>query len=70
VVRDGDTAVLCTVDDAPAFAAAIASLIEQPAAASAMGQRARARVREAFSWDDHVAAYERLFRQVFSRTSD
>ena len=70
VVRDGDTAVLCTVDDAPAFAAAIVSLIEQPAAASAMGQRARARVREAFSWDDHVAAYERLFRQVFSRTSD
>ena len=48
VVRDGETAVLCAMDDAPAFAAAIVSLIEQPAAAAQMGQRARAHVQTAF----------------------
>jgi len=69
VVRDGETGVLCAAEDAPAFAAAIASLIEQPAAAAEMGQRARAHVRAAFSWDDHVTAYETLFRHV-SRTAN
>jgi glycogen(starch) synthase len=67
VVRDGETGVLCATEDAPAFAAAIASLIEQPAAAAEMGQRARAHVVAAFRWDDHVAAYETLFRHVASR---
>ena len=64
VVRDGETGVLCAMDDAPAFAAAIVSLIEQPAAAAHMGQRAHAHVQTAFRWDDHVAAYETLFRGV------
>lgn len=70
VVRDGETGVLCAMDDAPAFAAAIVSLIEQPAAAAQMGQRAHAHVQTAFRWDDHVTAYETLFRQVASRPGD
>lgn len=70
VIRDGETGVLCAMDDAPAFAAAIDSLIEQPAAAAQMGQRAHAHVQTAFRWDDHVAAYETLFRQVAARTGN
>lgn len=70
VVRDGETAVLCAMDDAPAFAAAIVSLIEHPAAAAQMGQRAQAHVQAAFRWDDHVDAYEALFRQIAARAAD
>jgi glycosyltransferase involved in cell wall biosynthesis len=69
VVRDGDTGLLCAVDDAAAFAAAIASLIECPAAAAEMGRRARAYVRTAFAWDDHVDAYETLFRRVAAQAA-
>jgi glycogen(starch) synthase len=70
VIRDGETGVLCAMDDAPAFAAAIVSLIEQRAGAAQMGQRAHDHVQTAFRWDDHVGAYETLFRQVAARTGD
>ena len=64
LVRDGDTGVLCAMDDAPAFAAAIVSLIEHPEEAARRGERAAAHMQTAFRWDDHVAAYETLFRSV------
>ena len=64
VVRDGETGLLCPKDDAAAFAAAIASLVEQPVEAARMGRRARAHAQSAFPWDEHVTAYETLFGRV------
>lgn len=70
VVRDGETGILCATDDAPAFAAAIVSLLEQPGVAAQMGRRAHAHVQTAFSWDEHVTAYETLFQRLAVRAAD
>jgi glycogen(starch) synthase len=64
VVRDRDTGWLCTMDDPTAFATAITSLLQKPAAAASMGQRAWRHIQTAFRWDDHVGAYESLFQAV------
>lgn len=67
VVVDGETGVLCAPEDAAAFAAAVVSLVQQPETAARMGRRARAHAQAAFPWDEHVTAYEALFRRVAGR---
>ncbi len=49
IVMDGETGLLVAPDDPGALARAIARLIDDPAAASAMAARGRARARDAFS---------------------
>ena len=49
VVEDGVTGVLTPPGDADALVAALEPLMRDPAAATAMGERARARVLEKFS---------------------
>jgi sugar transferase (PEP-CTERM/EpsH1 system associated) len=46
--------------DPGAFADAIATLIEQPAARQAMGERARARVLREYDWGGNLATLDRL----------
>src|SRR5581483_10754460 len=49
IVTDGETGLLVAPGDPGALARAIARLIDDPAAASAMAARGRARARDAFS---------------------
>ena len=56
VVEDGVTGVLTPPGDADALVAALEPLMRDPAAAAAMGARARARVLEKFSLDAEADA--------------
>ena len=67
VVAHEQTGLLVPPGDAGALAAAIASLIDDPERAKAMGEAGRRRAASHFSWDCYVAAHEDLFRQVAGR---
>jgi alpha-maltose-1-phosphate synthase len=60
VIRDGQEGALFREGDTSGLAAAIAQLLDDPAAARAMGARARARVVERYSWERHCAELERI----------
>lgn len=66
VVIDGETGLLVPPADAPALAAAIERLLEDPPLATALGARARERAIERFGVercvDGYVAAYERILQ--------
>lgn len=64
VVRDGDTGVLVPTDDAAALAAAIEPLMRDPAAAAAMGARARASVVARFGLDAEADGIVAAYRAV------
>jgi len=55
-LRDSETALLVPRGDAAAMATAIRRLLDDPAAAAAMGRRAQARYAETFSADAHLRA--------------
>ncbi len=55
VVRDGQEGALFREGDVAGLAQAIARLLDDPAAARAMGASARARVVEHYSWARHCA---------------
>jgi mannosyltransferase len=61
VVEDGVTGVLTPPDDADALAAALEPLMRDPASATAMGKRARARVLEKFSLDAEAKAIAAVY---------
>src|SRR5262245_59358254 len=63
VVEDGVTGVLTPPGDADALVAALEPLMRDPALAAAMGQRARARVREKFSLDAEANAIAKVYRR-------
>ena len=60
-VEDGSTGLLVEREDAAGLARAVTRLLRDPAAADAMGARARARARRLFAWDRCVGEYERLY---------
>ena len=66
VIDDGETGYLTAVDER-AFAAALAKLLDDPAAARAMGLRARAVALGRYSaermCDDYLALYQRALRR-------
>lgn len=68
VVEDGVTGVLTPPGDVDALVAALEPLMRDPAAASAMGVRARARVLEKFSLDAEAAGIAAVYR-TFSTPS-
>ena len=68
VIRDGQEGALYPEGDVPALAAAIARVLERPAAARAMGDRARERVVAGYSWQRHCAELERILREMITKT--
>jgi len=64
VVEDGVTGVLTPPGDANALAAAIEPLMQDPALAAAMGERARTRVLERFSLDAEAEAIAAVYRRL------
>jgi glycosyltransferase involved in cell wall biosynthesis len=64
VIRDGQEGALFAEGDLPGLAAAIARLLDDPAAARAIGRRARDRVVEHYSWARHCEALEGIMREI------
>jgi len=64
VIRDGQEGALFAEGDLPGLAAAIARLLDDPAAARAIGRRARARVVEHYSWARHCEALEGIMGEI------
>jgi glycogen(starch) synthase len=61
VVADGVTGVLVPPDDEAALAGAVGALLDDPSRAAAMGEAARRRAVEQFSWDHLVDAHELVY---------
>ena len=64
VVEDGLTGVLTPSGDVDALVAALEPLMRDPAAAAAMGERARKRVQEKFSLDAEANAIAAVYRTL------
>jgi mannosyltransferase len=64
VVDDGKTGMLVPTDDADALSAALESLMRDPAAAAAMGSRAREKAVAEFGIDVEVAHIAQVYRAV------
>ncbi len=62
VVEDGETGLLCPVDDVDAFASALAKLMRDTEWRRRMGQAARARAEGLWRWSTIA---ERLEREVY-----
>lgn len=67
VVKHQQTGLLTEEYDSGGLAQAIASLLEHPDRATRMGQAARSRVKNVFSFERCVAAYDALYQQLTSR---
>jgi glycosyltransferase involved in cell wall biosynthesis len=67
VVRDGQEGALFREGDVAGLAAALARLLDDPAAAQAIGARARERVAERYSWARHCAELERIMLEIVNR---
>jgi starch synthase len=64
VIRDGQEGTLFAEGNVASLAAAIARLLDDPAAARALGRRARARVIERYSWARHCEALEQIMGEI------
>ena len=64
VVEDGVSGVLAPIDDAAALARAIEPLMRDPAAAEAMGTRARQRVLDKFSVEAEAKAINEVYKTL------
>ncbi len=64
VITDGDTGLLVPPGDVDALALALEPLLRDPAAAAAMGTRARARVVREFSVDHEAASIAAVYRRI------
>lgn len=67
VVRRGVDADLVDPGDAPALAAAIDALLDDPARADAYGRAGRARVEQELSWSTVVDGWDRFLTDVVAR---
>lgn len=65
-IVDGDTGVLVEPTDLKGFGEAVVRLLAAPDEAAAMGERARAHVRNRFLGPRHLAQYVDLFEQQLS----
>lgn len=64
IVVDGETGVLVLPADPPALAAAVQELLDDLARAARLGAAGRQRAESTFSLASHVAAVERVYREV------
>jgi glycogen(starch) synthase len=68
-VVDGETGLLVPPEDETALAAAIARLLRDPSLARRLGEQARPSVQARLAWDQHVAAYDNLYRRIAPRAA-
>jgi glycosyltransferase involved in cell wall biosynthesis len=66
IIRSGQEGQLFREGDVPALAAAMQRVLADPVAARAMGQRARSRVVEHYSWQRHCAELETLLLRLLA----
>jgi len=66
-VADGQSGRVVPERDADALAAAMASLLDQPVRARALGAAARIRVERDFSWGQVAARFEAIYDDVIAR---
>jgi len=64
MVQDGTTGLLVKSENVTELESAIASLLSNPQRASQLGQAARERVLSKFSWEGHIQAYDRLYKEL------
>jgi glycogen(starch) synthase len=64
VVVHEQTGLLVESENSRALAEAIAHLLDHPATARKLGQAARSRAREIFSWERCVGAYDALYQKL------
>lgn len=64
LVLHEETGLLVEPEDSNALSDAIIFLLDHPKAASQMGQAARERARDVFSWERCVHAYEAVYRKL------
>jgi glycosyltransferase involved in cell wall biosynthesis len=64
VVAHDQTGLLVEPENSNALADAVAKLLRSPDAAVQMGQAARLRAQQMFSWRRHVSAYDALYQKV------
>jgi glycogen(starch) synthase len=67
VMVHGESGLLVEPEDSRALAEAIAFLLERPEVARGMGEAARRRAQEVFSWERHVDAYDTLYRRLIGQ---
>jgi glycosyltransferase involved in cell wall biosynthesis len=67
VVRDGVTGLLVPPRQPRALAGALAELLADPAAATALGAQARCRVRQELTLERMLSRYEQLYRDLRAR---
>jgi glycosyltransferase involved in cell wall biosynthesis len=60
----GQTGLLIEKEDYEGLATALAFLLGHPQVATQMGQAARRRVQEIFSWEQCVNAYDSLYQKL------
>jgi alpha-maltose-1-phosphate synthase len=70
VVRDGQEGVLFAEGDVADLARAIGRLLDAPDEARAIGEQARARVSERFSWARHCEALEQIMVELVAANTD
>lgn len=64
IVVHEQTGLLVEKENSSAIAEAIAFLLEHPDVAAQMGQDARSRARDVFSWEHFVDSYDALYRKL------
>jgi glycosyltransferase involved in cell wall biosynthesis len=67
LIVDGETGLLIEPENVAALARAVATLLDDPRKAAAMGKAARRRALSVFGWDRHVDAYDELIRELAGR---
>jgi glycogen(starch) synthase len=70
IVVHEQTGLLVEKDDRQSLAEAAALLLSKPEIAAQFGHAARHRAQELFSWEQHIAAYDALYRQIESSFGD
>jgi glycogen(starch) synthase len=68
-VVEGETGLLVERENSAALADAIASLLDRPEVARKMGQAAQTRARAMFKSEQHVDAFDALYRQLIDEFS-
>ena len=66
IVEDGKTGLLVPMDDAPALAAAVTRLLNDPALARSLGRAGQQRVQDRFTIRHTVAKVEALYEQMLA----